>query len=248
MRLFCLPYSGGSAMAYARWRRLLPSWIDVQPVEWPGRGVRLDEPLLTDPHRLAAMLAAELLPRIDGPYALFGHSLGALIAFELAHELLDRGVQAPRLLIASGTEAPAVRDGSKWEQPLSDEELIGQLRDLQGTPDAALSNPEIMRMALPVLRADFLMCGAYGYRPRGPLPCPIQVLGGSDDKTSREALEAWHQETAAGFAIDVVEGHHFFIHAQQADVLKLVAAALVEQGGRPPPARMFPAQDFSRQA
>lgn len=80
---------GGSAMFYARWRRLLPSWIDVRPVEWPGRGARMDEPLATDPHVLAAKLAGELGGQLDRPYALFGHSLGAVIAFELAHGLLS---------------------------------------------------------------------------------------------------------------------------------------------------------------
>src|SRR5688500_1281485 len=117
MRLLCLPYSGGSAMFYARWRRLLPSWIDVRPVEWPGRGARMVEPLATNPRALASQLAVELGAQLDAPYALFGHSLGALMAFELAHSLIDRGAPAPAILFASGAEAPAVRDGSKWRLP-----------------------------------------------------------------------------------------------------------------------------------
>jgi surfactin synthase thioesterase subunit len=232
MRLFCLPYSGGSAMFYARWCRLLPSWIDVRPVEWPGRGARMDEPLATDPRALASQLAAELHARLDAPYALFGHSLGALIAFELAHSLLDRGAPAPAILFASGTEAPAVRDGSKRRLPLSDDALLQELRNLQGTPDEALSNPELMRSALPVLRADFLMCGAYAYRPRRPLPCPVHVFGGVDDEASRESLQAWRQETSAAFTLDVLPGHHFFIHTQQAELLDLIGSALARQSGR----------------
>jgi surfactin synthase thioesterase subunit len=234
MRLFCLPYSGGSAMFYARWRRLLPSWIDVQPVEWPGRGARMDEPCVTNPRELAEQLAAELGARLDRPYALFGHSLGALVAFELAHSLLDRGAPTPLVLFASGTEAPAVRDGSKWRLPLSDDALLKELRSLQGTPDEALSSPEIMRTALPVLRADFLMCGAYAYRQRRPLPFPIHVFGGDDDETSRNSLEAWRRETSAGFGIDMLPGHHFFIHTRQAEFLGLISAVLERQSGRPP--------------
>ncbi|MCP3410280.1 thioesterase II family protein [Bradyrhizobium sp. CCGB01] len=232
MRLFCLPYSGGSAMFYARWRRLLPSWIDVRPVEWPGRGARMDEPLATDPHVLAAQLAGELGAQLDGPYALFGHSLGAVIAFELAHGLIDRGAPAPTILFASGAEAPAVRDGRKWRQPLSDEALMQELRDLQGTPEEALSNAELMRSALPVLRADFLMCGAYVYRPRRPLPCPVHVFGGADDGTGREALEAWRQETSVSFALDILPGHHFFIHTQQAELIDRIGAELARRSGR----------------
>lgn len=232
MRLLCLPYSGGSAMVYARWRRLLPSWIDVRPVEWPGRGARMDEPLATDPRALAAQLAGELDTQLNGPYALFGHSLGAVIAFELAHGLLDRGAAAPAILFASGTEAPAVRNGSRWREPMSDEALMQELRNLQGTPDEALSNVELMRSALPVLRADFLMCGAYVYRPRRPLPCPVHVFGGADDETGREALEAWRQETSASFALDILPGHHFFIHTQQAQLIERIGAALARQSGR----------------
>lgn len=232
MRLLCLPYSGGSAMFYARWRRLLPSWIDVRPVEWPGRGARIDEPLTTDPHVLAAKLAGELGGGLDGPYALFGHSLGAVIAFELAHGLLDRGAVAPAVLFASGAEAPAVRDGSKWREALSDDALMQELRNLQGTPDEALSNAELMRSALPVLRADFLMCGAYVYQSRRPLPCPVHVFAGADDETRCEALEAWRRETSASFTLDMLPGHHFFIHTQQAELIERIGAALARQSGR----------------
>ncbi|KRR11246.1 thioesterase [Bradyrhizobium jicamae] len=232
MRLFCLPYSGGSAMIYARWRRLLPSWIDVRPVEWPGRGARMDEPLVTDPRALASQLARELGGQLDAPYALFGHSLGAVIAFELAHNLLDRGAPAPAILFASGAEAPAVRDGSRWRQPLSDEALLRELRNLRGTPEEVLANAELMRSALPVLRADFLMCGAYVYRPRQPLPCPVHVFGGVDDETSREALQAWGRETSASFTLHMLPGHHFFIHTQQAELIELIGTALAQQSGR----------------
>ena len=226
-RLFCLPYSGASAMVYARWRRLLPSWLAVQPVELPGRGTRMAEPLGTDPHRLAESLADEIQDGLDGPYALFGHSLGALLAFELAHALLDRGAPAPLVLFASGTEAPAVRDGRRWERPRSDAEL--------------------MALVLPVLRADFLMCGAYAHRPRRALPCPVHVLGGTRDDVARPALEAWGRETAADFAIDLFDGDHFFIHSRQAEVLRVVDASVSRRihggpaassraGGSPPPA------------
>jgi surfactin synthase thioesterase subunit len=219
-------------MFYARWRRLLPSWIDVRPVEWPGRGARMDEPLATDPRALASQLAVELLAQLDVPYALFGHSLGALIAFELAHSLLDRGAPAPAILFASGAEAPAVRDGNKWRLPLSDEELLKELRNLQGTPDEALLNAELMRSALPVLRADFLMCGAYVYPQRHPLPCPVHVFGGVDDETSRESLQGWRQETSAEFTLHMLPGHHFFIHTQQAELIDLIGTALARQSGR----------------
>lgn len=192
----------------------------------------MDEPLSTDPLHLTALLAGELGAQLDGPYALFGHSLGAVMAFELAHGLLDRGAPAPAILFASGAEAPAVRDGSKWREPLSDEALMRELRGLRGTPEEALSNAELMRSALPVLRADFLMCGAYVYRPRRQLPCPVHVFAGADDDTGRQALEAWRCETSASFTLDILPGHHFFIHTEQAELIDRIGAALARQSGR----------------
>jgi surfactin synthase thioesterase subunit len=224
-RLFCLPYSGASAMVYARWRRALPSWA-VHPVELPGRGVRAGEPLSTDPVRLAASLAGEVEGQIDRPYALFGHSLGGLLAFELAHALLERGAAPPLVLFASGSEAPAVRDDRDLARPRSDAELIADLRGYRGTPEEALADAELMAAVLPVLRADFMMAGAYAYRPRPALPCPVHVLAGTEDDLDRPALEAWGRETHGDFAIDLFDGDHFFIHSRQAEVLGVLDAAL----------------------
>lgn len=226
VRLFCLPYSGASALAYARWSRVLPPWIAVRPVEFPGRGTRMDEPLGADPHGLAERLAAELRDEAEAPYALFGHSLGALVAFELAYALIAGGARPPLVLFASGTDAPAVRDDSDWRRPRSDAELIAELRAMGGTPEEAIASPELMATVLPVLRADFLMCGAYAFRPRTALPCPIRVLGGLEDDSPRAALEAWGRETDAGFRLDLFPGGHFFLHEHQGAVLDLIARDL----------------------
>jgi len=166
LRLFCLPYSGASAMVYARWRRALPEWLQVCPLELPGRGMRMDEPLQRDIKALAAQLADEVSRDLDGPYALFGHSLGGLLAFELAHALSARGVPAPLALFASGTAGPARRDVSEYAIEKTDAQLIARLRELQGTTEEALANPELMQLMLPILRADFLLCGSFTYGQR----------------------------------------------------------------------------------
>lgn len=226
-RLFCLPYSGASASVYARWERQLPRTIEVRPVELPGRGARMDEAPSTDPHALAAHLADEIADAIVGPYALFGHSLGALLAFEVAHVLRARGVPAPLVLFASGAEAPAVRDDADLRRPRSDAELVADLAAYGGTPHEALENPELMALVLPVLRADFLMCGAYAYDARRPaLGCLVQGLGGLRDDIARADLEAWGRETAGPFDLAMFEGDHFFIHAQQERVLDLIGARI----------------------
>lgn len=238
MRLLCLPHAGGSAMAYARWRRLMPAPIAVEPMELPGRGARMDESFATDPHRLAEALADEVGEGLTGSYALFGHSLGALIAYELAHALIARGEAAPRLLIASGTDAPSLRDDSDWRRPRGDAELIAELRALRGTPEEAFASAELMEAVLPVLRADFLLCGAYAYRPRPPLPCPILALGGSEDDVSRDSLRGWASETRAGFRLVMLPGAHFFIHERQAELVDLIADALAVASQ--PPCRADP--------
>ncbi|MFC6336762.1 alpha/beta fold hydrolase [Pseudomonas sp. CCM 7891] len=219
LRLFCLPYSGASAMVYSRWRRALPEWLQVCPLELPGRGMRMDEPLQRDIKALAAQLAAEISTQLDGPYALFGHSLGGLLAFELAHALRARGLPAPLALFASGTAGPARRDVSEYAIEKTDAQLIARLRELKGTAEDALANHELMQLMLPILRADFLLCGSFHYGEREPLAMPIHVFGGKQDSVRAEQLLDWQEDTSTGFSLDLFEGHHFFLMQQESSVL-----------------------------
>lgn len=220
--LFCLPYAGASAAFFAQWRRGLPAAIDVRPVELPGRGARIGEAPYTDPRALTRHLADAIAGSVTGPYALFGHSLGALLAFELAHELPARGIAAPRVLFASGCAGPAVCDGAFFRRPRSDADLRAVLSAYGATPPEALADTALMALVLPVLRADFALRGAYTYAPRPALACPIQALGGSRDDIARADLEAWGRETRGPFDLALFEGDHFFIHAQRAPVLDRV--------------------------
>ncbi len=219
--LFCLPCSGASAMVYSRWRRKLPANLQVHCVELPGRGTRFAEPLHTDLLALAAQLAREYAQQARQPYVLLGHSLGALLAFELAHALQALGCPPPQALIACGTAAPSRREDYErgWRTPKTDPQLIEELRELGGTSEEVLSNPELMSLALPVLRADFLLCGRYDYQPRPPLRCPLHVFGGRTDKASAEQLQAWALETQGLFTLDMFEGGHFFIREHEDAVL-----------------------------
>lgn len=229
--LYCLPYSGTSAMVYNRWRRKLPAWLTVRPLELPGRGARFGEPLQTDLYALARQLANELMPELRRPYAIFGHSLGALLAFELTHALRELGCPPPLMLFASGTAAPTRREDYEkgYAQAKSDEELITELRELQGTSEEVLANHELMSLTLPILRADFLMCGRYRYRTRPLLELPIHVLGGTTDRSSLEQLQAWGVETASCFSLDMFEGGHFFIHEHERRVLETISDGLLAQ-------------------
>lgn len=229
LNLLCLPYSGASAMVYSRWRRKLPAWLQVRPVELPGRGARLGETPFTDMQALARQLAGEQRLAAGAPYALLGHSLGALVAFELAHELQALGCPPPVALFACGTAAPTRRedyDGANWREPKSDAELLAELRKLGGTPEEVLANEELMSLTLPVVRADFLLCGRYAYRQRTPLRCPLHVLGGQSDRANAEQLQAWGNETQGPFSLDMFPGGHFFIHEHEDRVLAMLSATL----------------------
>lgn len=227
LRVFCLPYSGASAMVYARWRRTLPAWIDVCPLELPGRGRRFNEPLHTDIPALAVQLAKELDGRLDRPFALFGHSLGALVAFDLAHALRSRGDAGLCALLVSGAPAPSQRQyHADLQTAQSDAQLLARLRQLGGTQEAVFADPEMLQLTLPILRADFLMCGRYRYAPRALLGCPIHVFGGRQDRVSRDALSAWEAETGAGFSLEMFEGDHFFINDHEPQLLARIIELL----------------------
>ncbi len=229
LNLLCLPYSGASAMVYSRWRRKLPAWVQLRPVELPGRGTRMGEPLQTDMRALARQLAGEQRLAASTPYALLGHSLGALLAFELAHELQALGCPSPRALFACGTAAPTRRedyDDNQWREPKTDQQLVSDLRELGGTREEVLANAELMELTLPILRADFLLCGRYAYRQRSPLQCPLHVLAGQTDRASEAQLLAWRQESQGAFSLHWFLGGHFFIHEHEDRVLRILAGAL----------------------
>ncbi|MDR7286096.1 surfactin synthase thioesterase subunit [Pseudomonas corrugata] len=224
LTLLCLPYSGASAMVYSRWRRKLPEWLTLKPVELPGRGARFGEPLHTDMRRLALQLAQEHIATLKTPYAIFGHSLGALLACEMAHALRSLGCPEPVALFASGTAAPTMRaDYDRgFAEPKTDAELIEQLRTLNGTSEEVLANAELMSLTLPVLRADFLLCGRFEPQQRPLLQCPVHVLGGKADRATPEQLIGWSKETHGSFSVDMLSGGHFFIHEHEAKVLRVI--------------------------
>lgn len=233
-RLLCLPCAGGSATVYQRWTRAAPSWLAVQPLELPGRGARHHEPLQEDPHRLADQLAQECLSQYVSPgtrYALFGHSLGGLLAFELAHRLQRDGL-APAALFVAASRPPAGRDDSRYAALRDDAAVLAEMRALGGTPDVLLSNPELMGMVLPVMKADFQLVGNYRRPEREPLTSPIHALAARGDSFATSALDGWRDETSGAFGRTDFEGNHFFVRDDPAALLAVMADRLA----RPQPA------------
>jgi medium-chain acyl-[acyl-carrier-protein] hydrolase len=227
LRLFCLPYAGGSAVIYRKWADLLPPFVEVFAVEIPGRGGRMREKPYTSIQALVEALENGITDYLEPPFAFFGHSMGAVIGFELAHKLLSaRGLQ-PVHLFFSGRMAPQIVIKERPTYNLPHAEFIEELRRLQGTPAELLDNPELLELLEPILRADFQAIETYRYHPKPPLPCPFTVLGGHADKDiTREHLEAWRQHTSGSFSLHMFPGHHFFLHDQMGMVLQTVSKAL----------------------
>lgn len=220
MRLYCFSYAGGSAASYYAWQGRLDPAIEVCAIELPGRGARLSE----SPLRSLAVLIEVLAHVIDGddglPFAFFGHSLGGLLAFELARYCQRRGCAMPERLFVSGSAAPQCRAPSRRLHELNDVDLIAALRHYNGAPSAVLDNPELMELMLPTVRADFALAADYEYRAGELLAIPISVYGGDGDPHVRyEDLAHWQDETCEPITMRCFPGDHFFIQSAREAVL-----------------------------
>jgi len=227
VRLFCFPYAGGAASVYRPWIERLSPDVHVHPVQLPGRETRMREQAFDRIESLTASLADALVPHLDRPFALFGHSMGALIAFELARELRRRQAPAPVRLLVSGHRAPQIPRTRTTRYDLPEPELVAELRHLGGTPPEVLAHPELMQLVLPLLRADFAVVETYTHREAPPLDCPITAFGGVDDRDANEPLmDAWRAQTRGAFALHMFPGGHFFLKDTTSAVLDLVSRDL----------------------
>jgi medium-chain acyl-[acyl-carrier-protein] hydrolase len=227
LRLFCLPFGGAGASVYRNWQHNLPRSIEVCPIQLPGREERLSEKPFTHTAPLVAELGQVLEPYLDRPFALFGHSMGALISFELARHLRSLNQPIPMQLFISGRPAPQIPDPDPPTFHLSDPEFIEELRRMQGTPEAVLQNPELMALLLPLLRADFELCQTYHYQHEPPLDCPFFVFGGFDDTdVTQENLVAWCTQTHYPMRLQMFSGDHFFLLNSQQELLNIISQQL----------------------
>jgi medium-chain acyl-[acyl-carrier-protein] hydrolase len=201
--------------------------VEVCAVQLPGRGNRLREPPFTDLDTLVRTLAEALLPYLDQPFAFFGHSMGALIGFELAHRLRERESPAPVQLFVSGHRAPQLDRDRLAAYDLPEPEFLEELRRINGTPQEVLEHPELIQLMLPLLRADFKVVQTYLYAPRPPLDAPITAFGGlGDEDVSREQLAGWREQTRAEFSLHMLPGDHFFIQTSEALLLEVLSSRL----------------------
>lgn len=227
-RLFCLPYAGGAPAGYRVWADLLPADVEVCPVQLPGRGSRFREAPFRSTSELVAALADGLLPLLDLPFALFGHSMGALVAFELARELRRREGPVPFLLALSGHQAPRRPAPEPPFSHLPDAEFLAEVRRrYDGIPPEVLAEEELLRLLLPVLRADIQVLESYAYAAEEPLDCTISCFGGEEDPhVSLGDLQAWRDETSGPLRVRTFPGGHFFVESARDEVLRCLSLDL----------------------
>ena len=229
LRMFCFPYAGGGASAYRGWAASLPSNVEVCPVQLPGRESRLRDQPFSRPEPMIHALVDVLQPYMDLPFVFFGHSMGSMIGFELSRELRRQGRKLPLTLFVSGRRAPQLPPREEDIHDLPEPEFIEKLRELNGTPEEVLQHAELMKLLLPILRADFAVNETHVFTAEEPFDFALSAFGGlGDEDVTREDLEAWRLHTRGRFRARMLPGDHFFFHSARDLILEAVARDLAE--------------------
>jgi surfactin synthase thioesterase subunit len=226
LRLICFPHAGGSAVFYRPWAKAVSPAVEVHAVQYPGRADRFRDPFVTDAARMARLVAAAMAPLRDRPVALFGHSMGALVAYEVARVLEEQGAPAVHLF-ASGTRPPHARDDSWHVTDKDDDGLVAEMVKMGGTDAELLADPEMRALVLPYVRDDFRIVETYRHTPGPRLTSPVTVMIGDSDPHVDEAQAArWAEVGDGAFTQRTLPGGHFYLVPQQAAVLDTVQRGL----------------------
>ena len=227
VRLFCIPYAGGSASIYDEWARTAPDWLQICPIELPGRGWLRREPLFESLNELAKAITSAIYPYTNTPYAIFGHSMGALLAYEIASSLESVGRHLLQKLFVSGSRAPFLPRKRPPVSHLSDVEFLDLIRQMRGTPEEVLTHLEFMDILLPILRSDFVNCDQYRFTLRPSLHVPITTLNGEQDNDIPENdVQLWSRLTIGRFQSFTFPGGHFFIKNCRENIVSTICEEL----------------------
>ncbi|MFJ1867429.1 thioesterase II family protein [Streptomyces sp. NPDC088097] len=227
----CFPHAGGSATAYTHLARTLPADLDVVAVQYPGRQDRYREESFTSLPLLVEAVAEELAREIAAdsgrPYALFGHSMGSLVAYETARLLAERGLPGPQRLFLSGRGGPTAHPHAPYHH-FDDAQVLAEVRRLGGTDQSMLDNPDVLEMVLPALRADYRALGTYSWSGGEPLATPVTALiGDNDPMVTVPEAGTWREHTSGAFDLKVFPGGHFYLFDQVGEVAAAVTEGLL---------------------
>jgi medium-chain acyl-[acyl-carrier-protein] hydrolase len=229
LRLICFPYAGGGASAFSQWPKLLPPTVELWAVQLPGRETRLRERPYRQFPQLVEALAEALQPYLgDKPFALFGHSLGALICFETARFLCRQTAAQPVHLFVSGRRSPHLFDSAPPLHSLPDTLFIQRVQQrYNGIPAIILQDQELLDLFLPILRADFELLESYCYADEPPLNCPISAFGGYQDSQATELeVAGWRNQTRQAFTLTMLPGDHFFVQTARLQLIQAIVNSL----------------------
>ena len=228
LRLFCFPYAGGRPSVFRGWPERLPNGVELCAITLPGRGSRDHEAPESDIFSIASELADAIGQRSDARFAFFGHSMGALLAYEVARELRARGQALPvHLFLSARCAAHCVAPRTTPVDAMSNDDLVEHLTALGGTPREILNDSRVMNIIMPMIRADFRALDRWRYRRQRPLRIPISALAGRGDATvDVDSVREWRQHTESEFRFYILEGAHFFLHSEEPALLNLIVRTL----------------------
>jgi surfactin synthase thioesterase subunit len=221
IKLFCLPFAGGSKYSFALFKRHLPEYIELIPLDIPGRGARFSEPLLSDMEALVEDLYAQIVPHVNSRYCFYGHSMGTLLAYLLTCRIQDENLNLPTHLFLSGRGGPENENTDRKWHALPSNEFRVKLAELGGSPQEVLDNDGLMEILEPILRADFKAVENFQYDQIRTFAIPVIVLHGLDDNFSSNQAQSWQVISEIPLNLHEFEGGHFFIfdHADKIQAL-----------------------------
>ena len=228
INLFCLPFAGGNKYSYREYVEKAPSFLNLIPLDYPGRGTRMREPLPTDIHELTTDLYNQVSPIADqGDYAIYGHSLGGLMAYQLTRRLLANGHKPPTHIFITGTTGPsALSRTEKKRHLLNKEDFIAEIRDLDGMPEEILNNEELLFYFEPILRSDFKISEDYVYEDEAPFDIPMTVITGTEEDMELDDIRLWQKETLQVVDFKRMPGKHFFIFQHAFKIVEIISRKL----------------------
>ena len=225
VRLFCFPPAGAGPSMFNEWANLLPSFVELVGVVYPGRECRSAEPLSCDVGSIADSVAEHIAGSSDRPCAFFGHSMGGYVSFEVMQRLTGSAAY-PDHVFLSAVPAPHMPVPEKLHG-LTDAQFLRELVRLEGFPQEVLNTPELIRHALPILRADFIACETHRFKLDVLCRCPLSVYGGSTDiRVTHDRLEGWRHFAGLSFSLRIFEGGHFYLRKRRAELVGLICSEL----------------------
>ena len=228
INLFCLPFAGGNKYSYREFVDKAPAFLNIITLEYPGRGARMKEALVSDINELVEDVYLQIIPHIkEKQYAIYGHSLGGLMTYLLTKKLIENNHQQPVQLFVTGTTGPsAISRTEKKRHLLEKIEFIEEIRLLNGMPEEILANAELLEYFEPILRSDFKVSENYVHIENTPFNIPLTVITGTEEEMQIEDIELWQKVTMHPVEFNTMLGNHFFIYDHVTKILEMICKKL----------------------